>query len=200
MVGLLGTNNGAARLLSAAGVTFEAARAEVEKIIGWGSGFVAVEIPFTPKAKRALEQAISTAHSQRMKVEPEHILLAIANSEPGYASRILENLGVSIEQLKERILTQLSTLPQQQPLQPNVELESQTRITPSIPPVDRTAPTMMAVTVLPQEGGRWVAQASARGIGSDHPGFTSLAYGDTDFSAIAEALEGLARMYRDYKA
>ena len=34
---------------------------EVEKIIGRGSGFVAVEIPFTPRAKRVLELSLEEA-------------------------------------------------------------------------------------------------------------------------------------------
>jgi ATP-dependent Clp protease ATP-binding subunit ClpA len=198
LTGLLSTDNGAARLLKAADVTLDAARAEVEKIIGRGSGFISIEIPFTPGAKRALEQASEIAYEQRRKVEPEHILLAIVNSQPGVALRILENLGVSVEQLKEAIEQSISDLPQQ-PLQSDAELESQTRITPSIPFINRTAPTMMTVTVLPQENGRWVAKVYAGAISADHPGFTSLAYGDTDFLAIAEALEGLARIYRDFK-
>ncbi len=37
------------------------ARVEVEKIIGRGSGFVAVEIPFTPRAKRVLELSLEEA-------------------------------------------------------------------------------------------------------------------------------------------
>merc|ERR1712224_860182 len=36
-------------------------RVEVEKIIGRGSGFVAVEIPFTPRAKRVLELSLEEA-------------------------------------------------------------------------------------------------------------------------------------------
>jgi ATP-dependent Clp protease ATP-binding subunit ClpC len=46
LVGLLDTDNGVTRLLKTVGVTLEAARAEVEKIIGRGSGFVAVEMPY----------------------------------------------------------------------------------------------------------------------------------------------------------
>lgn len=200
LTGLLAKDNGAARLLFAAGVTLEAARAEVEKIIGRGSGFLAVEIPFTPNAKRALEEAIDLAREYRMHVEPEHILLAIANSPPGFALRVLENLGVSVSALKEAILTQLSSLPQQQPLPSDADFESQTRITPSIPPVDRTAPTMVDIVALPQESGRWVAQVRAGSTRLAHPGFNSIGYGGSDFAAIAEALEGLARLYRDYKA
>lgn len=58
-----------------------------------------------------LEQAGSIAHEHRMSVKSEHLLLAIANSEPGIALEALENLGVCIGQLKEAILTQISSLP-----------------------------------------------------------------------------------------
>jgi hypothetical protein len=40
------------------GISLKEARIEVEKIIGRGSGFVAGEIPFTPRAKRVLELAL----------------------------------------------------------------------------------------------------------------------------------------------
>lgn len=51
----------AAKVLKSMGVTLKDARAEVEKIIGRGSGFVAVEIPFTPRAKRVLELSLEEA-------------------------------------------------------------------------------------------------------------------------------------------
>lgn len=52
LLGLIGEGTGvAAKTLKSMGVTLKDARAEVEKIIGRGSGFVAVEIPFTPRAK-----------------------------------------------------------------------------------------------------------------------------------------------------
>lgn len=122
LTGILGTNNGAAQLLKAVGATLNAAREEVEKIIGRGSGFVAVEIPFTPNAKLALEQATDIARQDRMPVEPEHILLTILNSE-GVALRVVENLNVNVEQLKERILQQLPKSTQQQS-QSNVEVQA----------------------------------------------------------------------------
>lgn len=51
----------AAKVLKSMGVTLKDARVEVEKIIGRGSGFVAVEIPFTPRAKRVLELSLEEA-------------------------------------------------------------------------------------------------------------------------------------------
>ena len=56
MLGLIGEGTGiAAKVLKSMGISLKEARIEVEKIIGRGSGFVAVEIPFTPRAKRVLE-------------------------------------------------------------------------------------------------------------------------------------------------
>ncbi len=53
----------AAKVLKSMGVTLKDARVEVEKIIGRGSGFVAVEIPFTPRAKRVLELSLEEARA-----------------------------------------------------------------------------------------------------------------------------------------
>ena len=54
-LGLIGEGTGiAAKVLKSMGVNLKDARVEVEKIIGRGSGFVAVEIPFTPRAKKVL--------------------------------------------------------------------------------------------------------------------------------------------------
>ena len=50
------------------GVNLKDARVEVEKIIGRGSGFVAVEIPFTPRAKRVLELSLEEARQLRSQL------------------------------------------------------------------------------------------------------------------------------------
>ena len=49
------------QVLKSMGVNLKDARVETEKIIGRGSGFVAVEIPFTPRAKRVLELSLEEA-------------------------------------------------------------------------------------------------------------------------------------------
>jgi len=62
LLGLIGEGTGiAAKVLKSMGVNLKEARVEVEKIIGRGSGFVAVEIPFTPRAKRVLELSLEEA-------------------------------------------------------------------------------------------------------------------------------------------
>lgn len=195
LIGLLSADNGATQLLVAAGACKEAAQTEVEKIIGRGARFVSIEPPFTLNARRAIETAIATARQQElMYIEPEHLLLGIFASKQTIAQRILENLGVAIEQLREATKAQIQTLPQP-------ERQSQSKIcllSPAIPPVSRTAPKSVHVNALPQETGRWVAQVSASGF-LDGPSFSSIDYGDTEFEAIASALESLARMYRDFR-
>lgn len=113
LIGLLKADNGAIQLLVAAGASLEAAQMEVEKIIGRGSGFIAIEPPFTPNAKRAIETAMATARKQGfMYVEPEHLLLGILALKQTIAQRILENLGVVIERLTEATKAQIQTLSQ----------------------------------------------------------------------------------------
>jgi len=64
LLGLIGEGTGiSAKVLKSMGVNLKEARVEVEKIIGRGSGFVAVEIPFTPRAKRVLELSLEEAPS-----------------------------------------------------------------------------------------------------------------------------------------
>ena len=90
------------------GVNLKDARMEVERIIGRGSGFVAVEIPFTPRAKRVLEMAIEEARDLgHSYIGTEHILLALLEEEDGVATRVLENLGVDLSKVRSEILGQI---------------------------------------------------------------------------------------------
>lgn len=199
LLGVLGVDEAIAQLI---GVNLESARAEVEKIIGRGSGYVATNPPLTPGAKRVMQiaTAIACEHSFA-QVEPEHILLAIADLTDNVAFKVLENLGVLIPQLQLAILTRMRSLPQH-PVSPTDEIDesvtSESSLLPAIPPTNRVAPTLLNITTLPQENGRWVAQASTCSSG-ECPSFRSIAYGDTDFQAIADALESLAQMYRNYR-
>merc|ERR1712177_11274 len=87
------------------GVTLKKARKEVETYIGRGTGFVASEIPFTPRAKRVLEMAVQEGKDIGQNyVGTEHILLALIAEEDGVAIRTIEKLGVDIAQLRSKTL------------------------------------------------------------------------------------------------
>ncbi|KAK6127840.1 hypothetical protein DH2020_038409 [Rehmannia glutinosa] len=94
LLGLIGEGTGiAAKVLKSMGINLKDARVEVEKIIGRGSGFVAVEIPFTPRAKRVLELSLEEARQLGHNyIGSEHLLLGFREGE-GVAARVLENLG-----------------------------------------------------------------------------------------------------------
>src|SRR6202789_4671165 len=105
LLGLIGEETGVAgKAIKSMGVHFKDARVEVEKIIGRGSGFVAVEIPFTPRAKRVLElswdEARQLGHNY---IGTEHLLLGLVREGEGVAARALENLGVDPSKIRGEI-------------------------------------------------------------------------------------------------
>jgi ATP-dependent Clp protease ATP-binding subunit ClpC len=90
------------------GVNLKDARVEVEKIIGRGSGFVAVEIPFTPRAKRVLELSLEEARQLGHNyIGTEHLLLGLIREGEGVAARVLENLGVDLSKVRSQIIRSL---------------------------------------------------------------------------------------------
>lgn len=85
------------------GVEAEAARREIVHRIGEGAESVPLRIPrpFTPRAKRALEQALVAASAaNRERITPEDLLLAIASDPKGTGGEILRALGVTPERLR----------------------------------------------------------------------------------------------------
>ena len=109
LLGLIGEGTGvAAKTLKSMGVNLKDARVEVEKIIGRGSGFVAVEIPFTPRAKRDLElswdEARQLGHNY---IGTEHLLLGLIREGEGVAARVLENLGVDLNKIRTNVVKML---------------------------------------------------------------------------------------------
>lgn len=99
----------ASEILSDLGLTVENTRVEMESIIGRGTGFVAVEIPFTPHAKQMLELAWKEAQQLGHNyLGTEHLLLGLAQV-PGVAMRILENFGVDEVAIRERVKQKLNS-------------------------------------------------------------------------------------------
>ncbi|MGB3237299.1 MAG: ATP-dependent Clp protease ATP-binding subunit [Geitlerinemataceae cyanobacterium] len=109
LLGLIGEGTGvAAKVLKTMGVNLKDARIEVEKIIGRGSGFVAVEIPFTPRAKRVLELSLEEARQLGHNyIGTEHLLLGLIREGEGVAARVLENLGVDLTKVRTQVIRML---------------------------------------------------------------------------------------------
>lgn len=106
LLGLIGEGTGiAAKVLKSMGINLKEARIEVEKVIGRGSGFVAVEIPFTPRAKRVLELSLEEARQLgHSYIGSEHLLLGLLREGEGVAARVLENLGADTSSIRTQVV------------------------------------------------------------------------------------------------
>jgi ATP-dependent Clp protease ATP-binding subunit ClpC len=105
LVGLIAEDTSfAALVLKELDLTTSAIRAEVERMIGRGSGFVGAEIPFTPKAKQILEQSIQEARQLEQEYTgPEHLLLSLIQDKAGVAAKVLNKLGIDLVQVRQRL-------------------------------------------------------------------------------------------------
>jgi ATP-dependent Clp protease ATP-binding subunit ClpA len=120
-----------AEALRAIGIDLDAVRASVEQAFGPGAlerartprrprrrarrrrrcGYGAVpggHIPFTPRSKKVLELALRQSLRLRHRyIGTEHILLALLDEGEGLAAAILAKKGVSLPELRRRVLAAL---------------------------------------------------------------------------------------------
>ncbi len=124
LMGILRTDEGiGAAALSSLGVTLEGAREESEEMLSDALSSIGISleqvrreagdafemripdnrrIPFSPRAKKALEQSLMEAVRLRNnRIGTEHVLLGILRNEDGTAVRILAGMGVSPEALED---------------------------------------------------------------------------------------------------
>jgi len=105
LLGVIGQRHGiGSRALKKFRISMNRTRKAIELYIGRGNGFMASEIPFTPRAKRVLEMALNEGKDIGQNfVGTEHILLALINETDGVAARTLDKLGVNPIQLRRLI-------------------------------------------------------------------------------------------------
>jgi len=109
LLGVIGEGTStAAELLAGLGIELDQTRDLAVEAIGKGSGFIPANIPFTPKAKRILEQAFNEARQLKSNfISPEHILLAIVKEADNMAGRLLKDQGVDLRQLRIDLIKKL---------------------------------------------------------------------------------------------
>ena len=107
LLGLCALGDGVAtQVLADLGVTLQAVRLEVERVIGHGDGGTMVEglLPFTPRTKKVFQIAKAEARSMHHNyVGTEHLLLGMLREGEGVAAQVLESLGVSLDAAIERL-------------------------------------------------------------------------------------------------
>jgi ATP-dependent Clp protease ATP-binding subunit ClpA len=106
LLGILGAGESAAvQALESLGVSLEAARQQVEEIVGRGSHQVSGHIPFTPRAKKVLElslrEAIQLGHNY---IGTEHILLGLIREGEGVAAQVLTRLGADLNRTRQQVI------------------------------------------------------------------------------------------------
>ena len=106
LLGLMREEEGlGARVLESLGVSLEAARGQVERIVGKGDEVVNGQIPFTPRAKKVLELSLREARSLNHNyIGTEHILLGIVRENDGVAMEILRDLGVDADKIRGEVI------------------------------------------------------------------------------------------------
>lgn len=96
-----------AQIMDEFGFSADDIRRTAEGILGPGQHVSSGHIPFTPKAKEAIQRALGEALRLGVNhVDPEHLLLAALNVQPSFAAQILEKLGLNPEDIRRRIAGQ----------------------------------------------------------------------------------------------
>jgi len=95
--------------LQTLGIDLASVRMEVEKAVGTGPETKTIgNIPFTPRAKKVLALSASEARGLgHSYVGTEHVLLGLLREGEGIAARVLENLGVDLDETRYEIMKTL---------------------------------------------------------------------------------------------
>jgi ATP-dependent Clp protease ATP-binding subunit ClpA len=110
LLGLVKEGSGvAANALESLGIYLQKVRHEVEKIVQAGPDLVSIrKLPQTPRAKIAIEYAIEESRKlEHDYVDTEHLLLGLLRQEEAAGSQVLMNLGLKLEDVRQRVLNLL---------------------------------------------------------------------------------------------
>ncbi|MFH1355318.1 MAG: ATP-dependent Clp protease ATP-binding subunit [Candidatus Omnitrophota bacterium] len=115
LLGLIREGEGvAAAVLQKIGISLQNIRLEIEKLVQPGpSTQIIGDIPFTPRAKKALELSAEEARSLGHNyIGTEHLLLGLIREGEGIASQVLLNLGMDLNKVRNEVMELLgSALP-----------------------------------------------------------------------------------------
>ncbi len=118
LLGLLKLGQGiAVNVLRNMNLDYDAVRAEVERIVGFGPEIQVYGDPaLTGKVKKVFEFANEeAANLNHNYVGTEHLLLALLRQTDGVAAQVLENLNVNLKEVRKEVLKELETFNLQLP-------------------------------------------------------------------------------------
>jgi ATP-dependent Clp protease ATP-binding subunit ClpA len=110
LLGLVAEGQGvAARTL---GLQLVQVRAEVEQLVGRGEAAPSAHLPFTPRAKKALELALrESLELGHTYLGTEHLLLGLLREGEGRGAQLLARAGFDPTRLRERVVAELDERP-----------------------------------------------------------------------------------------
>ncbi len=113
LLGLIREGEGVgAKALESLGISLAAARNQVREIVGPRETSPSGHIPFTPRAKKALElslrEALELGHDY---IGTEHILLGVISVADGVAAQVLTRQGVDVSRVRQQVMELLSSYP-----------------------------------------------------------------------------------------
>jgi ATP-dependent Clp protease ATP-binding subunit ClpC len=113
LLGLLREGEGvAARVLSDLGLSLSRARDAVERYAGRGSRTPGGRVELAPSTKHVIELAVDEARRLgHHYIGTEHLLLGLSREAEGMAVGIMESLGVTLDQVRERTMQALRESP-----------------------------------------------------------------------------------------
>jgi ATP-dependent Clp protease ATP-binding subunit ClpA len=106
LLGLIHEGRGvAAQALESLGISLEAARQQVEQIIGRGQQDPRGHIPFTPRAKKVMELAMRESDALgHVHIDTEHLLLGLIREGHGVAVQVLTRLGGDPNTVRQQVI------------------------------------------------------------------------------------------------
>src|ERR1044072_2117385 len=110
LLGLIHEGEGlAAKALENLDISLVAVREQVQEIIGQGQQAPTGHIPFTPRAKKVLEDSLPEGLPLRPTyMGTEHILLALIREGEGVAAQVLVKLGADLNKVRQQVIQLLA--------------------------------------------------------------------------------------------
>jgi ClpA/ClpB-like protein/SnoaL-like protein len=111
LLGLIGADGAASRVLTSCGVSLDTAREAVHRLVGSGRAGT-VPQPFTPGAKKVLERALREALAVGSStIGDEHLLLGLVSPADGVIVSVLAEYGLTGDSVRPRAENALAGQP-----------------------------------------------------------------------------------------
>jgi ATP-dependent Clp protease ATP-binding subunit ClpC len=106
LLGLIAEGRGVgAKALEALGISLATVRQQVEEAIGRGQHTPSGHIPFTPRAKKVLEESLrESVQLGHHYIGTEHVLLGLIREGDGVAAQVLSALGADLDRTREQVI------------------------------------------------------------------------------------------------